>query len=85
MSALPLLQFTLLRLWQERDHNRLTLAAYNRLGGGRVALARSADALYESLIPQDQFTMRRILLRMVRPGASVPRLASAWTPWSGPT
>lgn len=76
-AALPLLQFTLLRLWQERDHNRLTLAAYNRLGGGRVALARSADALYESLIPQDQFTMRRILLRMVRPGAGSSEVTSS--------
>jgi hypothetical protein len=76
-AALPLLQFTLLRLWQERDHNRLTLAAYNRLGGGRVALARTADTLYDHLIPQDQFTMRRILLRMVRPGAGASEVTSS--------
>ncbi|HYC88761.1 MAG TPA: hypothetical protein VEO54_06085 [Thermoanaerobaculia bacterium] len=68
-AALPLLQFTLWKLWQSRDHNRITMAAYRRLGGGRAALANSANALYESLIQQDRDTMRRILLRMVRPGA----------------
>lgn len=72
-AALPLLQFTLWKLWQSRDHNRITLAAYKKLGGGRAALANTATALYESLIQQDRDTMRRILLRMVRPavGAEV--------------
>ena len=68
-AALPLLQFTLWKLWQSRDHNRITMASYRRLGGGRAALANSANALYESLIQQEKDTMRRILLRMVRPGA----------------
>ncbi len=67
-AALPLLQFTLLRLWENRERNRITWEAYSRLGGGRLALARSADAFYESLIPEEQVTARRILLRMVRPG-----------------
>jgi energy-coupling factor transporter ATP-binding protein EcfA2 len=68
-AALPLLQFTLWKLWQSRDHNRITMASYRRLGGGRAALANSANALYESLIQQDRDTMRRILLRVVRPAA----------------
>ena len=68
-AALPLLQFTLLRLWQERDHNRITLAAYKKIGGSRGALARAADALYGQLLPEDQTIMRKILLRMVRPAA----------------
>ncbi|MBX0327128.1 hypothetical protein K2Z83_05460 [Oscillochloris sp. ZM17-4] len=67
-AGLPLLQFTLLKLWEQREHNRITLAAYERVGGGRQALARSADAFYEALIPEDQVSTRRILLRMVRPG-----------------
>jgi len=67
-AALPLLQFTLLKLWENRDRNRITWETYKRLGGGRLALARSADRLYESLIPEDQVTARRILLRLVRPG-----------------
>lgn len=67
-AALPLLQFTLLKLWEQRDHNRVTMEAYRHSGGGRLALARSADALYSSMIPEDQVTARRILLRLVRPG-----------------
>lgn len=67
-TALPLLQFTLLKLWEHRERNRITWASYQRLGGGRLALARSADQLYEHLIPEDQVTARRILLRLVRPG-----------------
>ena len=68
-AALPLLQFTLLRLWQERDHNRITLAAYRRLGGSRAALARAADGIYQQLLPEDQTIMRKIFMRMVRPAA----------------
>jgi hypothetical protein len=67
-AALPLLQFTLLKLWESRERNRITWEAYARLGGGRQALARSADAFYEALIPEEQVTARRILLHMVRPG-----------------
>ncbi len=67
-AALPLLQFTLLKLWERRDRNRITWASYKELGGGRLALSRSADQLYDHLIPEEQLTARRILLRLVRPG-----------------
>jgi WD40 repeat protein len=67
-AALPLLQFTLQRLWAERDRNRVTQAAYRLVGGGRLALARAADQLYDQLIPEDQTTARRILLSLVVPG-----------------
>lgn len=67
-SALPLLQFTLRELWERREGNRITWDAYRQLGGGRQALARSADALYNALTPAEQATARRILLRIVRPG-----------------
>ncbi|MFO7169491.1 MAG: hypothetical protein DIU80_015815 [Chloroflexota bacterium] len=70
-AALPLLQFTLLKLWENRDRNRVTWEAYQRVGGGRLALARSADAFYNSLLPEDQVTARRILLRIVRPGSGL--------------
>lgn len=66
-AALPLLQFTLLKLWDNRERNRVTWEAYRRLGGGRLALARSADKFYNNLIPEEQLTVKRILLRMVRP------------------
>ena len=69
-AALPLLQFTLYRLWTKRRHNRITLETYREVGGGRLALARAADEVFNDLkIVQNQDTMRRILLRMVRPGA----------------
>src|SRR4051812_11571647 len=59
-AGLPLLQFTLLRLWEERHRNRVTTAAYERVGGGRQALARTADAIYDAMLPEDQATARRI-------------------------
>lgn len=69
-AALPLLQFTLWRLWTKRRRNRITLETYREVGGGRSALARAADEVFSDLkIVQNQDTMRRILLRMVRPGA----------------
>jgi WD40 repeat protein len=70
-AALPLLQFTLLKLWESRERNRITMAAYNRLGGGRQALATSADELWEKLMHEEQVTARRILLRMVRPDSGL--------------
>jgi hypothetical protein len=76
-AGLPLLQFTLLKLWDLRDHNRITQAAYKQIGGARQALARSADALYERLSPQDQATLRTIMLLMVRPAIGMEVLTSA--------
>jgi WD40 repeat protein len=67
-AALPLLQFTLLKLWESRERNRVTWEAYRRLGGGRQALANSADELYRNLITEEQDTAKRLLLRLVRPG-----------------
>ncbi len=67
-AGLPLLQFTLLKLWEKRERNRVTWEAYRRLGGGRLALANSADEFYANLIPEEQVTCKRILLRLVRPG-----------------
>lgn len=66
-AALPLLQFTLLKLWEARDRNRVTWEAYQALGSGRDALANTADRLYNNLNPAEQLTTRRILLKMVRP------------------
>ncbi|MCX6030642.1 MAG: hypothetical protein NT169_15265 [Chloroflexi bacterium] len=67
-AGLPLLQFTLLKLWEERQRNRVTREVYQEVGNPREALERSAEAFYKSLIPEEQETAKRILLRMVRPG-----------------
>ncbi|HFQ93370.1 MAG TPA: hypothetical protein ENK32_05140, partial [Anaerolineae bacterium] len=66
-----LLQFTLLQLWDERERNRVTWEAYRRLGGVTQALANTADNLYLSLLPEEQLTVKRILLRLVRPSAGL--------------
>lgn len=82
-AALPLLQFTLLKLWENRDRNRVTWEAYRASGGVRHALARSADAFYDSLSPREKEIAKRILLTIVEASESplevardrVPRLA----------
>jgi len=68
-AGLPLLQFTLLKLWDKRERNRLTSKAYDELRGPREALRTTADKLYEDLKTiEDQEAVRRIMLRLVRPG-----------------
>lgn len=67
-NALPLLQFTLLKLWENRERNRVTWAAYEQLGGGRQALANSANACYTKMSPQDRAIAQKILLATIRPG-----------------
>ncbi|HRQ41983.1 MAG TPA: SUMF1/EgtB/PvdO family nonheme iron enzyme [Chloroflexota bacterium] len=67
-AALPLLQFALLQLWDNRERNRVTWETYRRLGGVMQVLERTANNIYDNLLPEDQVTARRILLRLVRPG-----------------
>ncbi|MCA9921700.1 MAG: SUMF1/EgtB/PvdO family nonheme iron enzyme [Anaerolineales bacterium] len=70
-AALPLLQFTLLQLWDNRERNRVTWETYRRLGGVMQALANTADHVYNTLLPEEQVTARRILLRIVQPSAGL--------------
>ena len=64
-SALPLLQFTLLKLWENRDKNRITWSTYRHLGGGRQALANSADTFFNNLPAADRPVVQAVLLRLV--------------------
>jgi energy-coupling factor transporter ATP-binding protein EcfA2 len=74
-SALPLLQFTLLQLWNRRQRNpwetegqgRITWDAYRRLRGPRWALAEMADQVYSEMTPQAQEVCRVVLLRLAKP------------------
>ena len=75
-AALPLLQFTLLQLWERREHNRVTLHAYRELGGGRLALTRSADKFMDRLVPEDRVMADRIFMRLVRPGNGQDNVAN---------
>ncbi|HEX6385306.1 MAG TPA: hypothetical protein VF177_11600, partial [Anaerolineae bacterium] len=74
-AALPLMQFTLLKLWENRDRNRVTWEAYHRLGGVRHTLANSADAFYDSLSAREKETARRILLTIVQSSESTLEIA----------
>jgi WD40 repeat protein len=65
--ALPLLQFTLRALWRERRHNVITWDAYRRVGGGRLAVRRAVDNIYEGLSREEQGVARAILLQLIRP------------------
>ncbi|MDQ3919607.1 MAG: hypothetical protein M3348_14145, partial [Acidobacteriota bacterium] len=66
-AALPLLQFTLLKLWENRSHNLITRSALRALGGARGALGKTAEYVYTHLLPEQQPVMRSILLRMIAP------------------
>jgi hypothetical protein len=66
-GALPLLQFAATRLWDARDRTRrkLTIAAYNQMGGVGGAFARHADEVAAAVPPQNQKLLRAILTRLV--------------------
>jgi hypothetical protein len=69
-GALPLLSYALSELYEAyrtsgRQDRTLRKADYDRLGGVMGALRTKADALYRSLPPPHQATMRKIILRMV--------------------
>lgn len=68
-AALPLLQFTLDQLFEARHGHKLTLQAYQDLGGIQGALAGHADATYAKL-PSDQHRhlARTLFLRLIEPG-----------------
>lgn len=70
-AGLPLLQFALLKLWNTRQRNWVTWEAYQRLGGVRKALGRSADEFYDGLLPDQQQAAKRIFLRLVRAGGNL--------------
>lgn len=70
-AALPLLQFTLLKLWENRERNLVTWDAYRRLGGPKMALRAWADEFYDGLPVEEQTTTRRVFMRLVRPTESL--------------
>ncbi len=65
---LPLLQFVLQKLWENREGGFLTLGAYRQLGGIKGALEQQAQELYDSLDPQTQEAVRWIFLNLTKIG-----------------
>jgi hypothetical protein len=70
VGALPLLEYTLLELWNaRRSDGTFTWAAFHALGGVEGALAARADAtLTEHYTPAQQDELRHLLVRLVQPG-----------------
>jgi tetratricopeptide (TPR) repeat protein len=71
IGALPLLQFTLDELYNQREGNQLTRRAYHDMGGVQGALKGHADAIYEAL-PTDEHRRlaRALFLRLTEPGTT---------------
>jgi WD40 repeat protein len=67
-GALPLLQHTLLELWEHLADSRLTFAAYQEIGGLQGAIARRAEGLLAELALPQQAIVRRVMLRLTRLG-----------------
>jgi len=67
-GALPLLQHTLLELWERREGHRLTFAAYRDIGGMQGAIAHRAESIYACFDTTQQAITRRVLLRLTQPG-----------------
>jgi hypothetical protein len=67
-GALPLFQFALTEVWKRRDIRRLTLRAYEELGGIGGALEHRANEVYQGLPAEAQEHCRRVFLRLVQPG-----------------
>ena len=70
-GALPLLQYSLSELFEQRVENRLTLAAYRQFGGIGGALSRRADAVYSALDEADQAATHALFSRLVTLGEGV--------------
>jgi serine/threonine protein kinase/formylglycine-generating enzyme required for sulfatase activity len=66
-GGLPLLQFALAELWENRDPGRQTipLGALEKIGGVAGALARHADGVLLRLLPAQRAAARRILCELV--------------------
>ncbi|HZD06049.1 MAG TPA: hypothetical protein VE173_14155, partial [Longimicrobiales bacterium] len=70
-GALPLLQYSLTELFERREGNLLTRAAYDQIGGVLGALSRRAEAVYQDLDEDERVAARQVFLRLVTMGEGV--------------
>ena len=63
-NALPLFQYALTELFDERAGPVLDLATYERIGGVRKAVARRAESIYSQLDGPEQEAVRQLFLRI---------------------
>ncbi|MBZ0278851.1 MAG: protein kinase, partial [Anaerolineae bacterium] len=79
-GSLPLLQYTLTEMFEQREGAVLKQDAYHRIGGVSGALAQRAEELYQALDSQYQSAARRLLLRLVTlsDGVNATRRRAFW-------
>ncbi len=63
-NALPLFQFALTELFDERTSGMLEMSTYERIGGVRRAVARRAESLYERLGTDEREAAHHLFLRI---------------------
>ena len=67
-GTLPLLEFALTELFDQRTQAALTLDGYRALGGIRGVLSRSAEAIYDGLRTDEQRVAMQVFLHLVQLG-----------------
>jgi WD40 repeat protein/tRNA A-37 threonylcarbamoyl transferase component Bud32 len=67
-GALPLVSTALFELWQKREDNALTLAAYRGSGGVHGAVARLAERTFATIADERRPAARALMLRLVADG-----------------
>lgn len=70
-AGLPLLQFSLMALWDRRRGNLIPLDALHAVGSPRRAMTVAAEALYAELSPEQQQTTANLFLALSRQGEGV--------------
>ena len=67
-ASLPLLQFSLMALWERRKGNLVTHEAYREVGSPRHAMAEAARRLYDTLPREQQLAAQRVFVALSRQG-----------------
>ncbi len=76
-GSLPLLQETLVLLWEGMERRFLSLASYAKMGDGKrsglaVSMATKADSVLGALSAEQRTIARRIIIRLVQFGVGRP-------------
>ncbi|HUF00163.1 MAG TPA: protein kinase, partial [Anaerolineales bacterium] len=70
-GSLPLLQYALTELFENREGNTVTKSAYQSIGGVLGALSRRAEAVFAELDKASENTARQLFLRLITLGEGV--------------
>jgi energy-coupling factor transporter ATP-binding protein EcfA2 len=65
-GAMPLLQHALLELWKRRHGRWLRAVEYEAIGGVNMAIAQTADDVYNTLSSPEQDQVKNIFIRLTR-------------------